>query len=234
MEVKGRRYPRILIGKGLTGKIAGVDAYWPDGKKTGVVDISYIGTAVVSHKEPAWDLSKGEKINLELHFLENDVRVPFECEVVRQDDRCTAFHFPNLSVEARKVLQKFMQPKLVGMNTRYVDPKYYIKEQGFNYWYHGPNQTNIFVWGDKKRIKRCTVELEGRVLNIQDQKLYESKSADFLYVATEDYAHQVNNSEDKKLLTTKDSFVKQVVSFIAQVPDAKGILEKVIESINVE
>lgn len=231
MEVKQRRYPRILIGKGLIGRLSGIDAYWPDGKKTGVVDISYIGASVISHKEPAWDLSKGEKIKLEFHFLESDKRAMFECEVVRQDDRCTGFYFPNLSVEARKHLQKYLDSKIVAQNTRFVDPKHYIKEQGFSYWYHGPNQTNIFIWGDKKKIKRCTIELEGQVLSFENGKALESKSADFLFVPTEDYGHQVNNPDEQK--PAQAQAIKKIISFLTLVPDTKGVIEKVIENLEV-
>lgn len=230
METSGRRYPRVLLTKGIQNfsKIAGIEVVWPKGQITGAIDISYIGAAIVQPQDHSYsNLEKGERLSLEFHFLENNKRVLFNCEVVRVDDRCIAFHFPELSVEARKILQKFMQSKLVGAYTKLVDPKFYIKEQGFNYWFHGPNQTNIFIWGDKKRIQRVTIELESRVLTMDNGEMYEAKSTDFLFVPTEDYAHQVNNTLERLKLSS--AFVKQVVAFLAEVPDTKGLIDKILK-----
>jgi hypothetical protein len=230
----GRRYPRVFLTKGVLDfdRIVGLDVKWPGGFVTGVLDISYIGAAIVKTSKITQKFPKGEIIEFLFSFANGATDIPFDGEVIREDDKAIAVHFPELSLQARKALDGFLKQKLVGLNTKLVDTKYYTKEQGFQYWFHGPNQTNVFVWGDLNHIQKATFELNNEVMTFEKGKFYLSESRNFLQAPTEDYTHGVNNPEEKELLKQKNTkrVVNDVMSLLSQIEDPTGIIKKVTET----
>ena len=210
-------------------KISGLEVKWPGGYVTGVLDISYIGAAIVKTSKITEKFSKGEIIEFYFSFANGEQDVVFDAEVIREDDKVLAVHFPELTLKARKSLETFLKQKLIGLNTKLVDPKFYIKEQGFDFWFHGPNQTNVFIWGDKDQIIKAAVELNYEVITFEDGKFYSSESKRFLEVPTEDYAYKVNNPDQRTMADVKS--VQDVVSLLSQIEDKTGIIHKLSDSI---
>ncbi len=226
-----RRYPRVFLTKGIQefDKILGIEAKWPDGSVTGVLDISYIGAAIVKTSRVTMDPQKGDQIELLLSFSEGDENIPFQGEVVRVDEKLLSVYFPDLTIKARSALDRFLKQKLIGLNTRLVDPQYYIKEQGFNYWFHGPNQTNVFIWEDGDNLTKATVEMNYQVITFEDGQLYLSESKRFLDVPTEDYAYGVNNPDMRSALKNDNDaavIVKEVLSLLSQIEDESGVISR--------
>lgn len=231
-----RRYPRVFLTKGIQefDKILGIEAKWPDGSITGVLDISYIGAAIIKTSRVTTEANKGETIEFILSFSENDQNIPFKGEVVRVDEKLISVYFPELSIGARSALERFLKQKLVGLNTKLVDPKYYIKEQGFDFWFHGPHQTNIFIWQEGGEIAKATLEMNYQVLTLENDELFLSESKRFLDVPTEDYAYGVNNPPTRSALkNTRDCavIVKEALSLLSQIEDTTGIVAKLSEKL---
>lgn len=230
-----RRYPRVFLTKGVQEfeRITGIEVKWPRGHVTGVLDISYIGAALVKSTKVLENFVKGEEIEFRFSFAGGPQDVVFDAEVIREDDRILAVYFPELTVQARQALDGFLKQKLVGLNTRLVDPQYYIKEQGFDYWFHGPNQTNVFIWGSLDEIKKAAFEVNYQVVTFENEKLYLSESKRFLEVPTEDYAYRVNNPESKKSadLSADLKIAQDITSLLSQIEDKSGIIKKLLEKI---
>lgn len=225
-----RRYPRIFLTKGIQefDRIIGIDVKWPEGITTGVLDISYIGAALIKSSKAEEKFSKGDLVELLFSFTDGPQNVPFDAEVIREDEKTRAVYFPELSIQARQALEIFLKQKLVGLNTRLVDPKYYIKEQGFNFWFHGPNQTNVFIWEDNTKIQKATIEMNYEVITFENGSFYHSESKKYLEVPTEDYAYRVNNPGDKQAASKKA--VQDAISLLSQIADSSGIIKKLSQS----
>ena len=229
-----RRYPRIFLTKGVQefDRITGLEVKWPGGHVTGVLDISYIGAAIIKSSKITEKFAKGDIIEFFFSFAGGESDVVFDAEVVREDEKVLAIYFPELTVQARQALDTFLKQKLVGLNTRLVDPKYYIKEQGFDFWFHGPNQTNVFIWGNLEEIKKASIEVNYQVITFEDGKFYLSESKRFLEAPTEDYAYRVNNPNTRNVADKKA--IQDVVSLLSQIEDATGIIKKLSEKITGE
>lgn len=227
-----RRYPRVFLTKGIQefDRIAGIEATWPDGTTSGVLDISYIGAAVVKSSKNTAKFNKGDEIEFHFSFAGGDQSVVFDAEVIREDEKVLAVHFPELTVNARKALETFLKQKLIGMNTKLVDSKFYIKEQGFNYWFHGPNQTNVFIWGNPNEVTKATFEVNYQVVTFENGKFFSSESKRFLAVPTEDYAYRVNNPDEKHNADKKT--VLDVISLLSQMEDPTGVIKKLSENMS--
>jgi hypothetical protein len=229
-----RRYPRVFLTKGIQdfGKIVGLEVEWPGGtQQTGVLDISYIGAAIIKSSKVKEKYQKGDQAKFTFYFINEDKKILIDCEVIREDEKSLALYFTNLTIPGRQVLEKFLKQKLIGLNTHLVDPKFYLKEQGFNFWFHGPNQTNIFIWGNKKEISKATFEVNYEVVSFEEGKFYLSESKEFLEAPTEDYAYRVNNPENKKPITRKEKIVGDIVSLLSQVEDVDGVIARLSQEI---
>lgn len=225
-QSNNRRYPRIFLTKGIQefDRINGIEVKWPEGIITGVLDISYIGAALIKSSKLTQKYVKGDIVELLFSFAGDMTEIPFDAEVIREDEKTLAVYFPELSLQARKALDIFLKQKLIGLNTKLVDPKYYIKEQGFNYWFHGPNQTNIFIWGNANQIQKASIEMNYEVITFEDGKFYHSESKKYLEVPTEDYAYRVNNPLDKT--AASKNAVQDAISLLSQIVDTSGIIKK--------
>jgi hypothetical protein len=227
-----RRYPRVFLTKGVQDfdRIMGVEVKWPSGYVTGILDISYIGAAIIKSSKITEKFQRGDEVEFFFSFEGGKQNVAFDAEVIREDDKVLAVYFPELSLQARQALDDFLKLKLVGLNTKLVDSKYYIKEQGFDYWFHGPHQTNIFIWGTLDNIKKATIEMNYQVVTFEDGKLFLSESKRFLEVPTEDYAYRVNNPELKNVASK--SVARDVVSLLSQIEDSTGIIKKLSSTLS--
>lgn len=227
-----RRYPRVFLARGVH-RIAGIEVKWPGEDLTsGVLDISYIGAAIVKTSKITQKYAKGDFVNFQFSFANGDSDIPFQAQVIREDEKSIAVYFPELSLKARKALEGFLKLKLIGLNTKLVDSKYYTKEQDFNYWFHGPNQTNVFIWGNFEKIEKATFELNYEVMTFKNGKFYLSESSKYLETPTEDYAYRVNNPEARELLrkNATEKVVNEVLSLISQIEDNTGIIKKISDT----
>lgn len=229
-----RRYPRVFLTKGIQefDRIAGLEVKWPKGHVTGVLDISYIGAAIIKSTKILEKYSKGDEVEFLFSFAAGEQDVAFDAEVIREDDKVLAVHFPELSLQARKALDTFLKQKVIGLNTKLVDPKFYIEKQGFNYWFHGPSQTNVFIWGTPEDVQKASFEVNYQVISFENGKFFSSESKRFLEVPTEDYAYKVNNPDDKLPLENTQSdkrTVQDVISLLSQIEDSTGIINKLSE-----
>lgn len=233
-KANARRYPRVFLTKGIQefDRIAGLEVKWPNGQITGVLDISYVGAAIIKTTKILEKFSKGDELEFKFTFAGGESDVAFDAEVIREDDKVLAVHFPELSLQARKSLDLFLKQKVIGLNTKLVDPKFYIEKQGFDFWFHGPSQTNVFIWGSLEDIQKASFEVNYQVVSFENGKFFSSESKRFLEVPTEDYAYKVNNPDQKKPLENTQSdkkTVQDIVSLLSQIEDSTGIIKKLSE-----
>jgi len=156
-----RRYKRALLMTGTAGiqhDIAAAAAQFR-GKPFSVVDLSHTGVAI--ERGPITDVdlpdpAKPEPIVLNLGVLE-----PFSAQVslARHSDRVIAFEFVDVSTDGRLTIDRFLDPKMIGLNMRAVDRAFFSPGETFSLWFCGPRDTNFFLWMNSGRLDRAIIQL---------------------------------------------------------------------------
>lgn len=157
-----RRYKRasLLVGSSsnLHSQLASATAHYR-GKSFPVLDLSHTGLAVqredvADHELP--DVSKTEPMTVALGLL---APVAVQVGLVRHSERVLAFEFSNMSTEGRLAIDKFLDPKMIGLNMRPVDRAFFSPGETFSLWYCGPRDTNFFLWMSGGKVDRSIIQM---------------------------------------------------------------------------
>ncbi len=159
-------------------EIVGAKATWPDGQSVEIFDLSYSGASM--RKPDALLFEKGKRLSLRLEIAGYSF-FSQPCELVRSDEKMVAVRFQKLDTVALKIFDEFLNDKLLGLHMALVNPKFYGENQTFKYWFHGPRDTNVFLWVDGEKLSQASIELDEQFLEWNGlkfkQKRVQSESA---------------------------------------------------------
>lgn len=165
-----RRYKRALLltvsgadlsaaGRlGIQQKIASASAKFR-GRTFGVVDLSHTGVAIERVEMPDAELPDPMKPeSMELHV---GMQEPFQVQVVhaRSSERVVAFEFLDVTTDGRLAIDRFLDPKMIGLNMRAIDRSFFSPGETFSLWFCGPRDTNFFLWMSGMRLERAIIQL---------------------------------------------------------------------------
>jgi hypothetical protein len=85
--------------------------------------------------------------------------VAVQVALVRHSERVLAFEFSNMSTEGRLAIDKFLDPKMIGLNMRPVDSSFFSPGETFSLWYCGPRDTNFFLWMSGGKVDRSIIQM---------------------------------------------------------------------------
>ncbi|PIT98802.1 MAG: hypothetical protein COT74_14015 [Bdellovibrionales bacterium CG10_big_fil_rev_8_21_14_0_10_45_34] len=233
MSKEKRRFPRIYLPANPeeTDRLADVSFLFEGLGPTPILDISLKGLCIrrvaAIHSEIV--RRDGRPIKFGLEFLGLGLG-EFEGRVVRTTEDAIAFEFTQLGAEAHKLLSCYFEMRSRGLQTRFVSPQFYAPEQDFTHWFHGPGDTNVFVWLQDKAIRRFVVEFDYGTLNFENAKLTLATSRADLTRATEDYTHYVT-VETRGSTMPEASFVRRVIELLEQIPDEREIISLLVETL---
>ena len=135
-----RKYERVLVHPDQDSLRVKIVGHGP----TQIFDMSYQGAALGQPKNrPISDTTA--PLNLEFSTEIDQAVVPVR--VVRLTEELVAVEFTNVPVPARIIVDRVVTDRIVGLNFRLVEPEHYAVDQDFNYWFHGPKETNLYLWG---------------------------------------------------------------------------------------
>ncbi len=170
-SVKDRRkYQRVLVepsSKVLSVNLVGFG-------KTLVFDMSYEGAAFAQPKE--------KKVNevdqpVVLHLQTDIDEATIDATSVRVNDEVVAVEFQNISVEARIIIDRVVTDRIVGLNMALIDPKHYSGKADFSFWFHGPKDTNLYLWMLGDNLVKAQMELADATMAFEDDMLlFENRS----------------------------------------------------------
>ncbi len=228
-----RRYPRVFLDKSLGDfkEMLGIQVRWPNGDVGGVLDISYIGAAL--NRPAGLDIPFSQNEQLPLEFLFGNHSVNINVFLVRKLDHILGVHFPDLSVQAHLEIENFLKDKIIGLNTHYIEPRFYSRTQDFSHWYHGPNDTNVFIWEGHEKILKATIELNHQVLFYGDGEFHTTKASPWTQDPTDDYAYYIRNIDEKELLSKEllsgqTVFFEKVVSVLTQIQENRDPIDRLL------
>lgn len=157
-----RRYKRasLLVGSpsNLHAQLASATAQYR-GRSFPVLDLSHTGLAVLREDisdNDLPDVSKTEPMTVALGLLPP---VAVNVALVRHSERVLAFEFSNMTTEGRLAIDKFLDPKMIGLNMRPVDRAFFSPAETFSLWFCGPRDTNFFLWMSGGKVDRSIIQM---------------------------------------------------------------------------
>ncbi len=169
-SVKDRRkYQRVLVEP--SSKILQVTVV--DHGPTLVFDMSYEGAAFAQPKE-----KKIAEVDqpLKLHLKTDVDEATIAAKAVRVSEEVVAVTFKEIGVAARVIIDRVVTDRIVGLNMSLIDPKHYSEQADFSFWFHGPKDTNLYLWMEGENLIKSQFDMAGATMIMDEEMvLFENK-----------------------------------------------------------
>jgi len=232
-----RRFPRVNLQNQMDQAkiIVGAKVDWLDQCESEVFDISYKGVAV--NRPQGLSLRAGDTTDLKL-ILGKLEPCTLKAKVVWFNDHVVGLEFLDIDHVTRMIIDEFLEDKIIGAHMVPVSPQYFSEQVDFQYWYHGPNNTNVFLWesGDNQ-LTRAMVSFDDQAMIFEEGAFHRAGSEMDWDVqasySTETLPSQEN--EDLLVILEKDSpLVQRSIEILTQLKDQSksinNLLKKMIEA----
>ncbi len=165
-SVKDRRkYQRVLVEPSSKTLVVEV----VDHGSTLVFDMSYEGAAFAQPgKKKITDVDKEITLHLKTEIDEAKIKAT----PVRVSEEVVAVTFREISVPARVIIDRVVTDRIIGLNMTLIDPKHYAGKTDFSYWFHGPKETNLYLWFDDNQLSRAQMETAEAMLVFEDNEVF--------------------------------------------------------------
>ncbi len=209
-----RKYQRVLVepsSKVLTVEVLGHGRIL-------MFDMSYEGAAF---SQPS-----GKKISdvdklLKLHLKTEVDEAVIESQSVRVNDEVVAVRFEQIDPLARIIIDRVVTDRIIGLNMALIDPKHYSHHTDFNYWFHGPKETNLFLWMDSGTLVKAQMEMADSAMTIDDDMIF------FENKALQEGIPVLNNEQIARKV---QSIIEQIETNLPAITQFKEILNDHIQS----
>lgn len=167
-----RKYQRVLVepsDKHLITEIVGYGT-------SVVFDMSYSGAAFGQPKEK--QVQDGEQEITVLLKTPID-EATLKAKVIRATGDMVAVQFVEINVEARIIIDRVVTDRMIGVNMFLIDSRHYSPNADFNFWFHGPKETNLYLWTRNDKLIKAQMELDSSLLFYEDDSfIFEQKFTD--------------------------------------------------------
>lgn len=235
--INRRRFPRINIRQELekAKALIGASVDWLEDETSQMFDISYLGAAIERPKK--FKAQSGDVISLQMKLGDFE---PIQVEglVVWFNDRLVGVEFQNMDHVSRSRIDEFLEDKIVGSHMIPVSPNYFSDHVDFQHWFHGPNNTNVFLWEPKgKRISRAMISFDGQAMIFEEGEFHRAGGEMDWDVQATYSAESLPKKETDELLVIleKDSpLVDRSIEILAQLQEfhepIKELLTVILEA----
>jgi hypothetical protein len=226
-----RRYPRIVIPTEKTDlhTIVGINAQVPSGEKVPVLDLSYNGAAIV---RPGKHTEKiGTNIPLQFVF-ENHMLKPVQAEIVRTSDSAVGLRFGEMSPQTRLDFDKMMSDKMLGLNTHRVRTDLLNsrdRRHNLSHWYHGPKDTNIFVWMWENKLLRFKIEVDYQLIEFEEGNLSFTQTLPETEFFRDGYSGYAEVRSSSNVSFSQTDLLKRAVNILSHIPKRGAVIDSVID-----
>jgi hypothetical protein len=229
--VDRRKFPRLLLAHpdGQFDKLEGLQFLWPKGGKSQILDLSYSGLAISS--QGFLDSVKlGDYI--EAHILlpgEEQLQIPVSVRVVRKTAQIIGLRIDSTSPEGRIKIDQVMKDFIVAENVRKMSPHLLHSSLQCDVWYHGPFDTNLFLWKDGLSLVRAYIEYDNTVLVYEEGNFRVARTA-----STSDEAQGyggpflIKNFSEQKL-SLGHGWIDRLQRLLIRIPNGKEDIQLVFD-----
>jgi hypothetical protein len=137
--------------------------------KTLVFDMSYTGAAIKQPQERKI-LNPDEAIVLRIKTEVDEAQI--QAKVIRVNQDIVALEFEKIGVPARIIIDRVVTDRIVGINMTFVEPKHYNSKADFTHWFHGPKETNLYLWWAQERLFKAQMDMENCLLFLELNHFY--------------------------------------------------------------
>jgi hypothetical protein len=148
--------------RGLTVEISG---HGP----TKLFDMSYEGAALT---QPLTQAVTQVGVEVELRFQTQVDQASLKAEVIRTSADTVAVRFLDVGVTARIIIDRLVTDRIIGLNMNLIDPKHYAADVDFTHWYHGPKETNVYLWWRAGQLTRGQLEMATATVTYDGEDLF--------------------------------------------------------------
>lgn len=165
-----RRYQRVLVEPSSKVLSVSVEGFG----KTLVFDMSYDGAAFAQPKEKKIsDVDEPIVLKLETEIDQATIKA----RAVRVSQEVVAVQFIDIGVDARVIIDRVVTDRIVGLNMILIDPKHYSGKSDFQYWFHGPKETNLYLWTENDQLVKAQMDMANASMMFEDDMLlFENKA----------------------------------------------------------
>ena len=165
-----RRHPRVSVDKSSPG----IKATIKDWGESTIFDVSFGGAALSQPQDKKVD-SSDSPLCLILETAEKKAEI--KAKVIRVNDRVVALEFDQQDAKARQLIDELVSDRIVGMNMNLIDSKHYSVKADFGFWFHGPKDTNLYLWTRGEQLEKAHLEMGTSLLVFEhDSFLIENKT----------------------------------------------------------
>ncbi len=165
-----RKYPRLPMDNQKKG---GLSLQVVDHGPAFFFDMSYKGAALSQPGE-----KKIAKVGLliTLDLKSDRDRGQLKAKVVRFNDKSLAVHFEDVGATTQVIIDRLVTDRIVGMNMKMMDPKNFGSKSDFDYWFHGPKETNLYFWVKNNSLSKIHFDIAHiSILYEDDHLIFENK-----------------------------------------------------------
>lgn len=232
LEGMGRgKFPRLLLAHpdGQFDRIEGLQFLWPRGGKSQILDISYSGLAV-SSQGFLDQIKLGDY--LEAHILlpgDQQIQIPVAVRLVRKTAQLIGFRIDSTSPEGRVKIDQGLKDVIVAHNVRKLSPHFLHSSLQCDVWYHGPFDTNLFLWKSGDSITKAYIEYDNTVLVYENGQFRVARTS-----STSDEAQGyggpflIKNFSEQKL-SLGHGWIDRLQRLLMQIPEGKIDVQLVME-----
>ncbi len=224
-----RRFPRVF----LTGVmrefsfIKNCDVIWPSKFASGIYDVGRSSVTLYFPMRLNLQFIKGDLVKLGFKIGKEADAIFTDCRVIRAETRLLVIELLRVSRSQSESIANYFTDDVISQNTHYIEPRFYAPEQTFSYWFHGPRDTNLYIWKHDKGIQRIVLELGTFVYEWNSKGMSVGASRDSLSYATEDYAYYSNNLVPSKSMEPKSDDALKFRYFVSTLTSLHPVIKDV-------
>lgn len=227
-----RRHERVSVplGWGDADSVLGAQLSWPNHEVSQIFDLSYQGVAVA--KPSLFEGKANEEIMVTFKLGDNE-EFSATLMVMWISENAVGGELLNLTLAMREKIDDFLEDRLLGLHLRPVNKKYFAQKSDFSHWYHGPKDTNVFIWQERSgQISKAEIELDGRVLIYSDGELLSGGGQEYSLTDAIGSGSRVEQDLDLSVNLGRDApIVRRVMNILSQIEEQKGPLKDLIAAL---
>ncbi len=220
-----RRFQRIHLhwDQSEAESLFGVKAQvHPAGPWLRVFDMGLAGLALerLSSSDQKW--TKGQQVQVHLLLPGAERALICLAEVVWVGEKSFGLRFLELGAEDRMALNLYLADQLIGASLNKVDPQYFSPDLDCQFWYHGPKDTNVFLW-----TKETKTEGNHYLIERADIQLDE----DWFFYDQGRFSIVLKGETKTEIEAQGHPLLMRVVHLLSQVPQQRGPLKALLEEL---
>jgi hypothetical protein len=176
--IPNKRSPRVLLSLNEDHLIPlpGVTLQWLNRAESVVYDLNFAGLAVSTTVTSLAGSTRVDKIKIGASFdlalkiagLEDPL--PVKLKVVKLTAKIIGFAFDTLSANGRLMIEQTMKDALICLNLRQGSTDVLHPHLKSDVWWHGPFDTNIFIWKTAQgHLHKLVLEYDNLILIYQNE-----------------------------------------------------------------